>query len=200
MGLSEVTAVSEYVFWAILHWCRPMNAIGSKLKYKTIGIIGNGRIGKHVAKRAAGFDMTVLIYERDHEKYSIYGSSVPLKEVLEKSDFVTIHIPEGADNNNFFDDKLFNLMKTGSYLINTSRASVLNLADLIASINKKHIAGAMLDTWEEKDLLACRDRPDTLMLTNHVAGWTLEDRIYTDKIILEQVQNYIDDYPFCRAV
>jgi len=145
---------------------------------KTIGILGLGDIGRRVAKRARGFDMTILAHDPypNHDFANEFGVHyVPVDELLRESDFVTIHSPLTPETHGLFDEAAFRTMKTTAYIVNTARGQVIDETSLIRALNEGWIAGAGLDVFEEEPLT---DSPlrnmGSVVLSSHIAGWTHE--------------------------
>lgn len=122
-------------------------------KPKTLGIIGYGKIGKAVHKRASGFDMKVIAYDPsqkkviDKTKNAAYRS---LNRLLKESDFITIHTPLNKETKHLIGDKEFKLMKKSAFIINTSRGPVIDEKALIKALSKGMLAGAGLDVFEKE--------------------------------------------------
>ncbi len=118
------------------------NLMGTELSNKTVGILGLGNIGKLVIQRLEGFNVKVLAYDPfvSEDLAGKMGITLTtMEEVFEKSDFVTLHIPETDETKGIINKKLFNLMKPGAVLINGARAGVINEDDLREVKNEKHI-------------------------------------------------------------
>ncbi|MCX7716173.1 MAG: D-glycerate dehydrogenase, partial [Endomicrobia bacterium] len=171
----------------------PMLFLGNDIYGKTIGIIGFGRIGQAVAKRALGFDMKVLYYDTNRvkpeieKKYSaIYKS---LSELLKESDFISIHVPLTQETYHLISDKEFDLMKPTSYLINTSRGPVVDEKALVRALKNKKIAGAALDVFENEPEVEAEliDMPNTVLVP-HIGSATIETRT---KMALMAAENII---------
>ncbi|MCX5805522.1 MAG: D-glycerate dehydrogenase [Proteobacteria bacterium] len=146
----------------------PELLLGQSVRGCTIGIIGLGRIGKGMAKRAQGFNMNViynsttrLSSEEEKELGVEYRS---LDDLLIESDFVSLHIPLTKETYHIIDEKRLGLMKTDAILINTSRGSVINEAALIKVLKENRIAGAGLDVFEKEPL----DADNPLLKMNNV--------------------------------
>ena len=155
--------------------------IGSDVHGKTLGIIGLGRIGAAVAKRAKGFDMDLIYYDVSRregleEKLGIVYKS--LDEVLSESDLVTIHVPLTEQTHHLIGQREFSMMKRTAYLINTSRGPVINEEALCEALKERVIAGAALDVFEqepidpESPLLGL----DNIVVTPHIASASVETR------------------------
>ncbi|HVK04811.1 MAG TPA: NAD(P)-dependent oxidoreductase [Armatimonadaceae bacterium] len=161
---------------------RPEGTQGFDLKEKTVGIVGMGRIGLHVARIARGFHMTILA--ADPYPNRVYAelldfSYVPLEELLARSDIVTLHAPLTDSTRHLLDADAVAKMKPGALLVNTSRGGLVDTAAVLAALDSGRLCGAGLDVLENEDRLAdigeslVRDRPN-LILTPHVAYNTRE--------------------------
>ncbi len=123
------------------------------LKGRTIGIIGAGRIGTEVARRALAFDMQVLFYHLGRNlRLADYANCrrAELDDLLRQSDVVSIHVPGGESTRRLIDERRINLMKPSALLVNTSRADVLDEAALRQALLSKRIRGAALDVFEDE--------------------------------------------------
>jgi D-3-phosphoglycerate dehydrogenase len=129
--------------------------LGSELKGKTLGIIGIGKIGSQVAKIGIAFGMNVITWS-ENLKLSVAKENqvlaVTKEELLEKSDFVTIHTVLSDRTRNLITTKDLELMKETAFLINTSRGPVVNEFDLVEALEKNIIAGAGLDVYDIEPL------------------------------------------------
>ncbi|MBI2151231.1 hydroxyacid dehydrogenase [Candidatus Woesearchaeota archaeon] len=127
---------------------------GFDLKGKTIGLIGCGNIGQHVAKIAQGLEMKILVFDlvQDKKLAKKYNFRyISLNEVLKHSDIVTLHVPYNKHTHHLIDEKKIALFKTGAYLINTSRGAVVDTNALVKALKDKKLAGAGLDVLEEEN-------------------------------------------------
>lgn len=141
---------------------------GADVSHRTLGIVGFGRIGRAVARRALGFGMKVLYASRnpappevEHELRAIH---VPLDTLLAQSDFVSIHCPLNAETRGLIGIEQFSRMRRSAILVNTSRGPVVDEAALAAALSEKLIAGAGLDVFEREPAID----PDLLALPNVV--------------------------------
>ncbi|QOF74613.1 D-glycerate dehydrogenase (plasmid) [Aminobacter sp. SR38] len=164
-------------------WC-PTHMIGAKVTGKTIGIIGMGRIGKAMAKRAHfGFDMDVVFYNRskvDDEETRAMGARqlASIEEVLAASDFVSLHCPGGAENRHLINAERLAAMKRGAFLINTARGDVVDQKALVAALDSGTIAGAGLDVYDgEPDVPGALMRMENVVLLPHLGSATEETRV-----------------------
>lgn len=143
----------------------------------TLGIVGLGHIGKLVAKKATGLGMKVIAYDPYIKQETLRESGVPVKlveqeELFQTADIITLHLRLTPETENCVGEKLIGMMKSTAYLINTSRAGVLDKEALIRALQNRTIGGAALDVyWEEPvsagdPLLSL----DNLTMTPHNAG------------------------------
>ena len=116
---------------------------------KTLGIVGMGRIGQAVAKRASGFNMRVLYYD-DLELNDTSSIKVSFKQLLKDSDFISLHVPYLKSTHHLIDEKALNSMKNSAVLINTARGPVVDEKALALALKNGTIAGAGLDVFEKE--------------------------------------------------
>lgn len=151
---------------------------GNELWRKTLGLIGFGRIGHAVAKRALGFDMRVLVHD-PYIKPEMAGSAgvslASFEEVITQPDFISLHAALTEETRGMIGPKQFASMKPNAYLINTARGALVDETALIAALNGRQIAGAGLDVFVEeppsrRDLL----KLENVVLTPHIGAHTQE--------------------------
>jgi lactate dehydrogenase-like 2-hydroxyacid dehydrogenase len=164
-------------------WC-PTHMIGTKVTGKTIGIIGMGRIGKAMAKRAHfGFDMDVVFYNRskvdDEETRAMRARQLAsIEEVLAASDFVSLHCPGGAENRHLINAERLAAMKRSAFLINTARGDVVDQKALVIALDNGTIRGAGLDVYDgEPDVPGALMRMENVVLLPHLGSATEETRV-----------------------
>ena len=126
------------------HTWEPELLLGRDLHGATVGIVGRGRIGQAVGRRLEGFGCELL--------YTDVGVGVPLEELLDRSDFVTLHCPLTPDTRGLIDDEALERMKATAYLINTSRGPVVDTESLARALHNREIAGAALDVTDPEPL------------------------------------------------
>lgn len=157
----------------------PMLLMGADVHHKTLGIIGLGRIGQAVAKRASGFSMKVLAYDpslpEDHN--TALWKSTNLQTLLREADFVSLHVPLTEKTQHMIGPGELKLMKRGAILINTSRGAVINESALIEALRQNRIAAAGLDVYEKEpyipqELLELKN----VVLLPHIGSATTETR------------------------
>lgn len=159
----------------------PMLFLGCDVYAKTLGIVGFGRIGEAVSRRALGFSMEVLYYDdrrRDPDEEERLGVSyVPFAELLRRSDFISIHVPLLDSTRHMFGEAEFRAMKKTAILINTSRGPVIDERALVAALKAMQIAGAGLDVYEDEPRLEPGlAELDNVVLAPHIASATVETR------------------------
>jgi glyoxylate reductase len=129
--------------------------LGYNVHGATLGIIGLGRIGAAVARRAKGFNMKILYHSRGRNQNlesELGAKYVELDELLSQSDFVSIHTSLNSESHQLIDKNKLRLMKKNAFLVNTARGQVVNEADLARALKSGVIAGAALDVFETEPL------------------------------------------------
>ncbi len=174
-------------------WIRTYSNSGHipDLPGKTVGVIGLGEIGQKVAKRLVGFDVKLLGYDPfvNNPPYGI--EMVSLEELMEKSDFVTVHVRAMKETENLVNKELIQKMKPTAYLINTSRSSVADEKAIYEALKNKKIAGAALDVFDVEP--PGKEYPliklENVTITPHMAGGS-NDAFYNSpkKLALEMVK------------
>lgn len=162
---------------------RPTHLIGTKVSGKTLGIIGFGRIGQEMARRAHhGFGMKILVQNRsavspDVLKQFNATQVESVDALLPQCDFVSLHCPGGATNRHLINGRRLDLMKPDAFLINTARGEVVDEHALVQSLMFETIGGAALDVFDDEprispDLLQC----ENLVMLPHMGSATQESR------------------------
>lgn len=170
--------------------------LGYDVHGSTLGIIGLGEIGTLVAKRAKGFDMAVLYYSntRKHELESELAITyVPLEELLQRSDFVSVHVSLSKKSFHMIDESKIKLMKKTAFLINTSRGKVINEQDLINALRNKLIAGAGLDVYENEPISTSNPLtqiPQAILLP-HIGSATFLTRSKMAEVAANNIVNFL---------
>ncbi len=147
-------------------WRTPMTRV---LHHKTLGIVGLGHVGRHVAALAAAFGMKVLSWSRG-------GEPGALDELLRASDIVSIHATLSPQTRGLVDARRIALMKPTAHLINTARGAIVDEKALVEALEQRRIAGAGLDVFEQEPLPAGHPltRLDNVVLTPHL-GWPTDE-------------------------
>jgi D-3-phosphoglycerate dehydrogenase len=168
--------------------------MGHDLRRHTLGLIGFGQIGHRVALRALTFGMIVLVYDPyvEIEMGNGVDQVDALDEILERSDFVSLHARATPENANLFDADAFAKMRVGAYFINTARETLVDEDALDAALASGHLAGAALDVvrptqrWAPHRLL----RHDNVVITPHVGGATYETLLQGAEMIAEEITRF----------
>lgn len=171
----RMTRCGDFKFWAPLHF------LGQDVSGKTLGIVGFGRIGKAVARRAAGFDMKVIYYSRTRlavfEEEKLGVAFAPLDELLRTSDFVSLHVPLRPETHHLISAAELGMMKSSAYLINTARGPIVDEAALVEALRMGRIRAAGLDVYEnEPRLTPGLSELENVVLLPHVGSATVETR------------------------
>ncbi len=173
-------------------WIRDYSNNGDipDLGEKTVGIIGYGEIGRLVAKKLSGFDMNVLAYDPFYHGEDV--KTVSLEELMEQSDFVTLHARLTPENEHMLNAEMLAKMKPTAYLINTSRSALVDEAALVEVLKNKKIAGAFLDVFDHEP--PSLDDPlvqlDNVTLTPHMAGGSNDAFKNTPKLLANALLEY----------
>ena len=176
----------------------PNLLLGSNVYNSTLGILGLGRIGRAVARRAKGFDMNILYHNRhrlDNGLESKLGVRyVGLNELLRKSDFLTIHTGLNQDSSNMIGKYQLSKMKNDSYLINTARGGIINENDLAEALRKKWIRGAALDTYRHEPLTGTSKLLplSNIILLPHIGSATYDTRTKMSRIAAQNLINVLE--------
>ena len=165
----------KYTGWGPLLFC------GAEVHHSTLGLVGAGRIGKLVAQRSSGFEMKVVYYDvyrlspEDEAKYHL--TYLPLDEVLQQSDFISVHTPYMPSTHHLISTRELELMKPTAILINTARGPIVDEKALVKALQAGTIAGVGLDVFENEPAV----EPELLMMENvvllpHIASASLQTR------------------------
>jgi glyoxylate reductase len=155
--------------------------MGVELSRKSLGIVGLGRIGAHVAKRALAFDMEVTYHDvirNELLEQLMRIEFLAFDDLLAKSDFVSIHAPLTQATKGLIGEKELKKMKRTSFLINTSRGQLVDQKALVRALKEKWIAGAALDVFEVEPIVPSDPilGLDNVVLTPHIGSATMEAR------------------------
>ena len=162
---------------------------GADVWGKTLGIIGLGRIGRAVARRAAGFGMRVIYNSTNRApaevENELKAEYLPRDVVFEQADFVTLHVPLNPATRGLVGPAELALMKRSAFLINTTRGPVVQEAALIDALQRGLIAGAALDVFEREPLIPDGLRRDNVVLAPHLGSASIETRTRMASIAAE---------------
>ncbi|OGD14084.1 hydroxyacid dehydrogenase [Candidatus Atribacteria bacterium RBG_19FT_COMBO_35_14] len=203
---ANVDAVADLTFGFILSLARRIPEADRKTKSgkwekitgksvweKTLGIIGLGKIGRQVVKRAQGFKMNILVYDlvKDEKFAQSYNIKyVNLEELLQRSDYITIHIPLNDATRGMISYEELEKIKESAFLINTSRGGIVDEEALYNALRNNKLRGAALDVYSnEPPVESSLKELDNVILTPHIAAYT-EEAI--DNMSIQAAQNLID--------
>jgi len=170
--------------------------MGIEIYKKTLGIIGLGRIGTEVAKRALSFGMRVIAYDpylSSEVAKSLGVEMVEFEVLLKISDFITIHTPLTENTQHMLSDKEFALMKDGVRIINCARGGIIDEEALIRAIKQGKVAGACLDVFEKEPIPSDYEllKLDNVITTPHLGASTEEAQVNVAVEIAECVRDYL---------
>ena len=168
---------------------------------KTVGIVGLGRIGKHVAKRLKGFDTVTIYYDildmPVEVQRELNAEPVSLEELLDRSDIVTLHVPLTRKTRGMIGERELEMMKPAAYLISTCRGPVVDEKALYWALMNGRIAGAGLDVMEQEPTPV--DNPlfelDNVVITPHTAGFSHETNLRAAEFAYSNIVRVIAGKP-----
>jgi D-3-phosphoglycerate dehydrogenase / 2-oxoglutarate reductase len=178
---------------------------GVELKDKTLGVVGFGKIGMEVAKRARAFQMNLLVYDpyvSERLAQDLNVKLVSLDELFAGSDLVTLHVPLVEATRHLISAETIAKMRTGVRIINTARGELINEADLAAGLDSGKVAGAALDVLSEEPPSAGNPllQHPKVIVTPHIAASTAEAQEIVGVEIAEQVRGFLKDGIIRNAV
>lgn len=168
--------------------------LGNEICGKTLGVIGFGRVGKLVGKKADALGMNVLAYS-PHAKNSKYAKAVPFSRLLEKSDIISIHTALVPETVNLIDSNIISKMKGGVYLLNMARGRVVNEDAVCEALKNGKISGMALDTTidepcSHKELLEM----DNVIFSSHTGGNTHEAQIRIGRELIGKIKEIFNGH------
>jgi len=173
-----------------------------ELNKKVLGIIGFGKIGRRVSELVSPLKMKILVYDPFLSTKQLpegIKKVISLDELLNESDFISIHCPSTKNTRHLLGEKEFKKMKKDAFLINTARGDIINENALLKALKNQWISGAAIDTFEKEppDLFGKLFNLDNLIVSPHVAGTAIESFIRTGmtsaKVILKVLNNKINE-------
>lgn len=158
------------------NWAKGAATAGHDIQGQTLGIIGYGRIGHELAKRAHALGMKVLINNGHHHKESEFGQSVSLDELLSQADYLSLNAPVTAETTGMINAETIGKMKSSASIINFGRGALINTNDLVDALQSHQIHSAALDVFDPEPIEM--DSPlldlDNVILTPHIGGGTID--------------------------
>ena len=178
----------------------PQLMLGTDIHNKTLGLIGMGKIGQAVAKRALGFDMDIIYHKRNkeftgidkHLKNKVEYSE--LNKLLAISDYIVITCSLNKDSYHLIDINKLKSMKKSSFLINTSRGKIIKEDDLVFALKKKYIAGAALDVFEKEPITSNNPliKMNNVILLPHIGSSSYDTRRRMSEIAATNIINVLE--------
>ena len=180
---------NQWTGWA------PTQFLGSDVYGKTLGILGLGRIGQAVARRAAGFSMTVYYHSRHRLRQTIERKLnvryVSFFKLIKESDFVSLHLPWTTESHHLIDRKALSIMKPTAFLINTARGPIVNESSLIQALRQRKIAGAGFDVFEEEPRVpASLKKMNEVVLLPHIGSASRETRSRMGFMVIDNLSAF----------
>lgn len=187
-------------------WLREENR-GDELLGKTVGLIGYGNMGKATAKRLSGFGCTVIFHDILPGLSDEYATQVPLKELQERAEILSLHIPLTDESYYFVDGPFIAEMKNDFYFVNTARGKNVETKSLVEAIKSGKVKGACLDVLEyekssfekletENENLQYLLTSEKAIVTPHIAGWTIQSKEKLAQVIVDKiVAQFSESFP-----
>lgn len=192
----RITEAAAYVKEDRWQGWEPFLLAGADIYQKTIGIVGMGRIGEAVARRAKGFNMNILYHNRSRKpeaEQALGATYVSFDELLAKSDYVMSVVPLTDETKDMFNKQAFEKMKTSAIFINISRGGTVVEEDLIEALQQKQIQAAGLDVFREEPIR--KDHPllqlDNAVCIPHIGSASVETRTIMVELCLENIKGVI---------
>jgi glyoxylate reductase len=184
----QVVRAGRWLTW------EPTLLLGQGVHAKTLGIVGMGRIGKAVARRAEGFGMEVI--------HTSWSSGIPLDELLERSDFVSLHTPLTDATRGMIDEEQLQRMKSSAILINTARGGIVDSGALTRALARSWIAGAALDVADPEPIPKGHPllEAPNLILTPHIASASIEARTAMTDVAVDNLLAGLAGQPMPKCV
>lgn len=192
----RITEAAAYVKEDRWQGWEPFLLAGADIYQKTIGIVGMGRIGEAVARRAKGFNMNILYHNRSRKpeaEQALGATYVSFDELLAKSDYLMSVVPLTDETKDMFNKQAFEKMKTSAIFINISRGGTVVEEDLIEALQQKQIQAAGLDVFREEPIR--KDHPllqlDNAVCIPHIGSASVETRTIMVELCLENIKGVI---------
>jgi D-3-phosphoglycerate dehydrogenase / 2-oxoglutarate reductase len=177
---------------------------GQELYQKTLGIIGMGRIGTELAKRAKSFSMSVLVFDpylSTEKQKELSVTSVDLETLIQKSDIMTVHTPLTKDTRNLLNSENLTFAKKGAYVINCARGGIIDEEAVMHYLDNGHLAGCALDVFEQEPPVSRSliDHPKVIA-TPHIAASTVQAQKNVALMASDEIKSFILGKPLKHAV
>lgn len=179
-------------------WHKPMGRMLSSMK---VGIVGAGKIGAKVIFliKSISPKTEILFYDPYLESLE-HAVKCDIEHLFRECDIVTLHLPFNHQTKGLIDGGFLNMMKKGSYLINTSRGGIVDETALYQSLENHHLAGAAIDVFEEEPYSGPLTDLDNCITTSHMGSLTREVRALMEEQVVEDIEHFIKGYPLIRPL
>ncbi len=178
---------------------RRSDFMGTEVRNKTLGLVGLGKVGAEVARRALGLEMKLIAYDpfiSADQARNLQVELVPLKQLLKEADFITVHTPLTAQTKGLIGAKELALAKPTVRIINTARGGIINEEALAKAVAEKRVAGAAIDVFStEPATKSVLFDSDNIIVTPHLGASTAEAQVMAAKDIAEQVIDVLNGRP-----
>ncbi|SDH94452.1 Lactate dehydrogenase [Pseudomonas flavescens] len=174
-------------------WLKGQYPLTRKVSGKKLGIVGFGRIGKDIAKRAAGFDMKIRYHNRRPDPTTDYGYEADLKALAAWADFLVLACPGGASTHHLIDAAVLEALGPQGIVVNIARGSVIDEQALVAALQAGTLGGAGLDVFEDEPRVpeALFGMPNVVLLP-HVGSATEETRLAMENLVFDNLDAFIE--------
>ena len=179
--------------------------VGNELKGKTLGVIGLGKIGREVIKRALGYEMNIIGYDPYVNKSLFDKDSVnivDLDSIIKDSDYITVHVPLIDSTRGMFNYENLSKLKSDCRIVNVARGGIINESDLAKVLNENKIKGAAIDVFESEPI--SKDNPlltaKNILVTPHLGASTLEAKEGVSNAVCNQVSSFLLDDRLINAI
>ncbi|MND67284.1 Glyoxylate/hydroxypyruvate reductase B [compost metagenome] len=188
----RISAADRFVragLWPVGHF-----PLARKVSGKCLGIVGLGRIGKDVARRAGGFDMQVRYHNRRPDADSPYGFEPDLLELARWADFLVLTCPGGERTRHLISAPVLDALGPEGILINVARGSVVDEEALVAALLEGRLGGAGLDVFEaEPRVPEALLGLDNVVLAPHIGSGTMDTRLQMEELVFANLRAFIDE-------
>lgn len=193
----NILMADKFVRSGKFHGWKPDLFLGYGVRGRTLGIVGMGSIGRWTARLAHGLGMKVVYYSRNRdEEIEITTEAVyhKLDTLLSIADFVSLSLPLCADTRKMIGRRELSMMKSGAYLINTSRGEIVDEKALVWALKNKEIAGAGLDVFENEESISSDFyKLENVVLTPHIASATYDAREEMSKVLVKGINDVLSN-------
>ncbi|QGH36111.1 D-glycerate dehydrogenase [Gracilibacillus salitolerans] len=185
---------NQWVTWS------PMQLTGRDVHGATLGIIGMGRIGSALARRAKGFNMNIIYHNRNRsleQERELDVQYVEFEELLKTSDFICVMVPYSEETKNLISEREFRLMKDTSILVNTSRGGIVDEDALYMALTNQQIGAAGLDVFEEEPINKSNrfvSLPNVISLP-HIGSASIDTRLKMEEVAAENLLRVLQNNP-----